>query len=246
MEFDMTVPYMQEPETRDPESLALINAELRKRLFKAARIITERNAQLKELQGQEGTAVSEEAAATEDDIKREPDDEAMLRAIYGYEGTQEYLELTEKIGELEEKLHTSEMIKAEVQDALEKTIKGAEMKEAELREIILGVRTETRKKDRKITQLKGTLRNITESHSNDGMSLQLIVSSMHAAGLEAQLSAFRKAHSGSDLMQPNAASSDPSKSRLRLIYEDAFDAKGIELGVMNPKAHRAAPVKSPT
>ncbi|MBO9428395.1 hypothetical protein [Sulfitobacter sp. R18_1] len=240
----MTVPYMKKPDSTDPESLALINEELRNRLYRASKILQRKNAEIQELRSGEATTPSSTEVHREEDAA--PDDEEMLRTIYGYAGTQEYLELTNKIESLESELYTLSLTKSDLEHSLEKTLKGAEMKEAELREIIIGVRTETRKKDRKISQMKATLRRMSETHESDASSNQMAVNSMHIAGLEAQLSAFRKGHPESNLMQPSTDGLEPNKSRLRLIYEDAFDAKGVELGVVNPKSYRLGTVKSPT
>jgi chromosome segregation ATPase len=68
------------------------------------------------------------------------------------------------------------------------------------------------------------------------MAKQLSVAAMHSAGLEAQIKEMRSKHPGSELLRDTEArlNTGERKSRLRQIYEDAFNAKGRQLGLMNP------------
>ena len=63
---------------------------------------------------------------------------------------------------------------------------------------------------------------------------------MHAAGLEAQRTAYMEQHKDSPLLQDSGKRfrDGDVKTKARLIYEAAFDAKGREIGVENPDKRR--------
>lgn len=69
---------------------------------------------------------------------------------------------------------------------------------------------------------------------------QLMLSSMHIAGLQAELAAFRKHHPDSPLLQPSGDTytDGREKTKGRMEYESAFDIKGHELGIEKPKTFR--------
>ena len=67
------------------------------------------------------------------------------------------------------------------------------------------------------------------------------VDAMHIAGLEAQRDAYMEQHANSPLLQDSGRRFKESgniKTKGRLVYEAAFDAKGHVLGIANPAAHR--------
>lgn len=71
---------------------------------------------------------------------------------------------------------------------------------------------------------------------------RLAVEMMHSAGLAAQASHMLALGIETDLLTPSEWEVDgnggASKSRLALVYEKAFDAKGTELGVDDPGRFR--------
>lgn len=72
---------------------------------------------------------------------------------------------------------------------------------------------------------------------------KLMVETMHAEGLSAQAAHLLGlgAEAATALEPSGAAYADGTpKTRLALVYEEAFDRKGRELGVENPERFRAA------
>lgn len=65
---------------------------------------------------------------------------------------------------------------------------------------------------------------------------QLMIASLHIAGLDAELKAFRDYHPDSALLDASDESYEDGrkKSVSRLIYEEAFDKRGAELGITSP------------
>ena len=69
---------------------------------------------------------------------------------------------------------------------------------------------------------------------------QLLIASMHIAGLDAELKAFKDHHPQSDLLNASQETYEDGrkKSISRIIYEEAFDSRGAELGVSKPVEFR--------
>lgn len=90
-----------------------------------------------------------------------------------------------------------------------------------------------RERRQRIEQLEAQLRET---------QLCLMVEQMHTAGLEAQRAHLKHLGANSPTaFEPSGKkyADGDSKSRLRVVYEAAFDAKGRQLGIANPAAHRA-------
>ena len=69
---------------------------------------------------------------------------------------------------------------------------------------------------------------------------QLIAAQMHAAGRGDVIAAFAEQHPNSPLLADSSQrfKDGDVKTKARRIYEQAFDAKGRELGLANPAQYR--------
>lgn len=70
---------------------------------------------------------------------------------------------------------------------------------------------------------------------------KLKIEAMDAAGRNAQVEALKAQHPASPLLADSGKrfkASGNAKTKLRLIYEAAFDAKGPEMGIANPADRR--------
>ena len=69
---------------------------------------------------------------------------------------------------------------------------------------------------------------------------QLLMASMHISGLDAELKSFKENHPESDLLNASDESYEDGrrKSVARIIYENAFDKRGMELGIHTPDEFR--------
>ena len=98
--------------------------------------------------------------------------------------------------------------------------------------------------NRMIVQHKMTLVsaiNSQVSRVHNLMKVELAAAQMDAAGREAQFDAFVAKHPNSPLMADSGERFKKSgnvKTNARRIYEQAFDAKGVELRIANPAQYR--------
>lgn len=231
----------------DPEALAHVNRELRARLVRASELIKGKNAEIIQLRAfrdaNENNASVEQTkeTLTEGDMLDQDDSNLEFKAkLYGFEGSEEHMHLTDRITELEDQLRASEAAVAKTDRQLEQRDRDFQMKVNETTQIIIDLRQEVREKDKEVENLKSAIKRSVSSASDEGLRHQLTVSTLHIAGLEAQVSAFRNAHEESHLLKSSAGTSDGKapKSRLRVIYEDAFDQKGVDYGFSNPQRLR--------
>lgn len=90
----------------------------------------------------------------------------------------------------------------------------------------------------------GTTQNSTnqkqETNSAKDVDTQLCLASLHIAGLNAEVKAFKVEHSDSKLLEGSEMFYEDGrpKSNLRVIYEDGFDRRANELNIENPKQLR--------
>jgi uncharacterized phage infection (PIP) family protein YhgE len=71
-------------------------------------------------------------------------------------------------------------------------------------------------------------------------SRQLLLASLHIAGQDAELKEFRKLHPDSELLDASDEFFEDGrpKSKAKVIYEQAFDARAEELGISDPLDYR--------
>ena len=111
---------------------------------------------------------------------------------------------------------------------------------AELRDTARDLRNQLGEVKEQRDELDEKLRKTARSMGGEDLSHQMIMSSMHAAGLEAQIIALRKEHPDSRLLQHSQKRFEDgrAKTKLRLVYDDAFDHKGSTLGITSPNQYR--------
>lgn len=89
-----------------------------------------------------------------------------------------------------------------------------------------------------IEDLRGQLNDKEEDLQS--MEREMKLALMHLAGLEAELTAFREDHSYSSLLKETGEemADGTRKTRARVLYEEAFDREGRELGYEEPEKFR--------
>ena len=185
-------------------SIVSINRELRRRLVRAGQLLMEKDDVIQRLSAQV-TGAPEEAK----------------------NGSGEYVRMTRRLNVVERERDEANRQLDELRQEMSDRDRATDLKISELSEELLSAKQEVRKLEQALDRAREA-RVQPETAAQDGLWKQVVQASMHAAGLEAQISAMRLDNAHSELLKPDEST---GKSRLRQIYEDAHSKRANQLNV---------------
>lgn len=160
--------------------------------------------------------------------------------LYGPEENPLVVEAREETERVQYEKSLIEKERDSLKDQLETLEARFDERTSELRETTRDLRNQLGEVKEERDEYHSRLRKSARTMGGEDVSHQVVMSSMHAAGLEAQIIAMRKEHPDSPLLQRSNQKFEDgrSKTRLRLVYDDAFDHKGTSLGIASPNQYR--------